>query len=62
MKQDVKKQVIDVAVVVTIFTGACVVGKELMNGSWIGFNGPVLGILALGVLGWWMIRREIWRE
>ena len=57
-----KLNILDISIVCILFTIGCFVGKMVMEnvgGKWIAFNGPALGILILGELIWWRIRKVI---
>ncbi len=57
-----KLQILDIVVWMTLILIACIVGKLIMNvhDTWLGFNGPVLGIMGIGGLVWWKIRKIIY--
>ena len=61
-------QILDIAVVIVLFIVGCIVGKLVMvhvSDTWIAFNGPAIGILAVGELIWWRARKKIlkkWEE
>ena len=61
MEKERKLQILDITVVVVLFIIACVAGKLVMNeyDTWISFNGPALGILAVGELIWWRLRKKL---
>lgn len=51
LDQERKFQALDISVTAVLFLVACILGKSSMNhfgDTWIAFNGPALGILALG--------------
>ena len=55
-------QALDLIVVAVLFTAGCVAGKLVMENvtdTLIAFNGPALGILGIGELVWWRIRKRI---
>ena len=55
-------QVVDVLVTIILFVVSCAIGKVVMNyfgESVISFNIPAIVILALGGLGWKVIRKKI---
>lgn len=57
-----KMQVLDLIAVAVLFTTGCVVGKLVMENvgdTWFAFNGPALGILGIGELIWWRVRKMI---
>ena len=45
-----------------LFTIACVVRKAVSDGSWIGFNGSVFGVMAVGFRIWFSVRKKLLRE
>ena len=63
-----KLQALDITVTILLFVIGCVAGKIMMiyaSDTWIAFNGPAIGILAIGELVWWRIRKNIkkkWEE
>lgn len=63
MPPDEKKiQIFDVLVILILFFIACILGKNSMNrfgDTWIAFNGPALGILAVGEFLWWRVRKRL---
>lgn len=61
MKHEKVNQVIEIAITMILFILGCVVGKIVMNiyDTWISFNGPAIGIVLIGELLWWMLRRVI---
>ncbi len=62
MDKEKRLQVLDITVVIVLFIVACVAGKVVMihvSDTWIGFNGPAIGILAVGELVWWRIRKRL---
>ncbi len=67
-KNERRLQPLDLIVVIVLMTIGCFVGKYVMDNvsdTWIGFNGPALGILAVGELIWWRVRKlliEHWGE
>ena len=61
MDQERKLQALDIVVTAVLFITACILGKISMNhfgDTWIAFNGPALGSLAVGVL-WTVIRKRL---
>lgn len=67
VEKDRKLQILDIMVVIVLFITACIVGKLVMNvyDAWRSFNEPALGILAVGELVWWRVRKRIkkkWEE
>lgn len=58
---DGKQQAIDLIVTIAIFIIGCVVGKLIMEryGTWISFNGPAIGVFAVGELIWWRVRKRL---
>ncbi len=61
MDKDKKLQILDVIVWIGLIIISCTVGKLVMNvhDSWLGFNGPVLGIMGIGGLIWWGVRKKL---
>lgn len=57
-----KREAIGLIYTIILFTVACIVGKVVSDGSWISFNAPVIGILVVGEICWWLVSRKIWRE
>lgn len=61
-------QALDITVTILLFVVGCIAGKIMMiyaSDTWIAFNGPAIGILAIGELVWWRIRKNIkkkWEE
>lgn len=65
MEKERKLQILDITVVIVLFILACFIGKLVMTyvaNTWFGFNGPTLGILAVGELVWWRIRKRLIRK
>lgn len=65
LDQERKMQILDISVTVVLFIVACILGKVSMNhfgDTWIAFNGPALGTLAVGELVWWRIRKIITKK
>lgn len=60
MKKERIMQVLDIAVVTILFIGGCVVGKVIMEryDTWLSFNGPAIGLLVVGEIIWWFIRKK----
>ena len=54
-----KKMIIDLIVTIVLVSVGCYVGKLLMDkyDTWISFNGPAIGILVIGELIWWGIKK-----
>lgn len=61
-------QVLDITVVIVLFFVACFTGKYVMtyvSDPWLGFTCPAIGVLAVGELVWWRIRKRLnkkWEE
>lgn len=55
-----KLQILDLTVSIVLFVVACIIGKLVMNvyDTWISFNAPAIGIVAIGELIWCGIRRR----
>lgn len=65
LDQEKKLQALDITVIMVLFVIGCMVGKLVMvniSDTWIGFNGPALGIIAIGELIWRRIRKVIERR
>lgn len=65
LDQEKKLQALDITVIMVLFVVGCMVGKLVMvniSDTWIGFNGPALGIIAIGELIWRRIRKVIERR
>ena len=57
-----KLQILDITVVCVLFLLGGFVGKlvtENMGDTWFSFNGPTLGILIIGELIWWRVRKSL---
>lgn len=56
-----KIQILDIIITFILFIIACFVGKTMMEayGTWAAFNGSAFGILGLGELIWWLLRKYI---
>lgn len=55
-------QILDLTVVIVLFVVGCLAGKAVMDevsNTWLGFNGPALGVLLIGSGLWFMIRKRI---
>ena len=54
-----KQMIIDLIVTIVLVSVGCYVGKLLMDkyDTWISFNGPAIGILVIGELIWWGIKK-----
>jgi len=63
-----KMQALDMTVIIVLFIIGCVAGKLMMiyaSDTWIAFNGPALGVLAVGELARWRVGKRIkkkWEE
>lgn len=63
--EDKRIQVLDIVVVVVLFIVGCIAGKLVMtyvSYTWIAFNGPAIGLVAVGEQIWWRIRRKLIKE
>lgn len=61
LDQERRMQILDISVIVVLLIISCLLGKISMNyfgDTWIAFNGPALGTLAVGVL-WMVIRKRL---
>jgi len=56
-----KTQVLDLTVTIIIFVIASFVGKAAMDSyhTWTSFNVPAIGLLVVGELLWWRIRKKL---
>lgn len=57
-----RMQFLDILITVVLFVVACVLGKLCMNSfgeTWLSFNVPSIGTVAVGELVWWIIRKRI---
>ena len=62
LDQERKMQIVDASVTLVLIIIACILGKVSMNhfgDTWIAFNGPTLGTLAVGGLLWLVIRKKL---
>ena len=62
MDKERKLQVLDITVVIILFILACFIGKLVMthvSDTWLGFNGPALGMLGVGEFIWFFVRRKL---
>lgn len=62
---DRKLQILDITITIVLFIIGCVAGKLMTiyaSGTWIAFNGPAIGILVVGELIWWRIRKRLIRK
>lgn len=61
-------QILDIVVVIVLFIVGCIAGKLVMthiSDTWVAFNGPAIGVIAIGELLWWRARKKIlkkWEE
>ncbi len=55
-----KRQIIDLTVIIALFVAGCIIGKLVMNiyDTWLSFNVPAIGILAVGELLWFRLIRK----
>ena len=59
---DNKMQILDMIVTIVLFAVACILGKLCMNyfgDTWLSFNVPSIGTIAVGEFIWWGIRKQI---
>ena len=53
---------------ILLFVIGCVAGKFMMiyaSDTWIDFNGPAIGVLVVGELIWWLVRKRLikkWKD
>lgn len=61
MDQEKKTQILDIVVVCILFVAGCFIGKLVKKAydTWLSFNGPAIGILVLGELIWWRVRKNL---
>lgn len=55
-----KLQIWDITITIVLFIIGCVAGKLMMvyaSDTWLSFNGPALGVLIIGEVVWWRIRK-----
>ena len=63
-----KLQILDITITIVLFIIGCIAGKLMMvyaSDTWLAFNGPALGVLIIGELVWWRIRKKLiekWEE
>ena len=63
-----KLNILDISIVCILFTIGCFVGKfvtENVADTWFSFNGPAIGVLIIGELIWWRVRKKLkkkWEE
>ena len=65
LKAETKRQIIDIVVVILIFTIACILGKAVLDsadGSWISFNGPVFAVMTVGFGTWFSVRKSVFKD
>ena len=64
IERERKMQALDITVTILIFVVGCIVGKLVMEryDTWFSFNGPAIGVLSIGELIWWRVRKQlIWK-
>ena len=57
-----KLQIMDVTITIVLFSIGCVAGKIMMvytADTWLAFNGPAFGVLIIGELVCWRIRKTL---
>ena len=57
-----KLQTIDILATLGLFVIGGFAGKLIMNyysDTWLGFNGPAIGVVAIGELVWSQIRKSV---
>ena len=63
-----KLHILDITITIVLFIIGCVAGKLMMvyaSDTWLSFNGPALGVLIIGEVVWWRIRKKLiqkWEE
>lgn len=61
-KNERRLQTLDLIVLIVLMTIGCFAGKYVMeniSNTWIGFDGPALGVLAVGESIWWRARKAL---
>ena len=56
-----KLQILDLSVTIVLFVVACIIGKMMLMryDTWVSFNAPAIGVLSVGELIWWRIRKKL---
>jgi len=57
-----KLQIWDITITIVLFIIGCVAGKLMTiyaSDTWFSFNGPAIGILFIGELIWWRVRKRL---
>lgn len=68
MDYERKLQILDITITIVLFIIGCVAGQLMMvyaSDTWLSFNGPAFGVLIIGGLVWWRIRKKLikkWEE
>lgn len=65
LEHERKMQALDITVAILVFIIGCVAGKLVMThveDTWLAFNGPAIGIIAVGELIWWRVRKRIMKK
>lgn len=63
-----KLQIWDITITIVLLIIGCIAGKLMkvyVSDTWLSFNGPALGVLIIGELVWWRIRKILikkWKE
>lgn len=63
-----KLQILDITITIVLFIIGCIAEKLMMvytSDTWLAFNGPAIGVLIIGELVWWRIRKKLiekWEE
>ena len=56
-----KLQILDITITIVLFIIGCVAGRFMMiytSDTWIACNGPAIGIIVIGELIWWRVRKR----
>lgn len=57
-----KLQIWDITITIVLFIIGCVAGKLMTiyaSDTWFSFNAPAIGILFIGELIWWRVRKRL---
>jgi sugar phosphate permease len=62
LEQEKKLNILNITIVCTLFIIGCVAGKLMMvyvSDTWVAFNGPAIGVLIIGEVVCWRIRKKL---
>lgn len=61
---DNKRQIIDFAIIMILLIIGLIAGKLVMGryDTWIAFNGTAIGIVAVGELIWWRVKKHLLKK